>query len=90
MAYLKSLREFIEQHGSQRAAEAAKYQAEIELLQKYLPTQLTDDEIRAEAQLLVDSGNDKRGMVMKALKEKHGAAIDGKRAMAVLEQMGLK
>lgn len=89
-AYLKSLRDFIEQHGGEKADQAAKYQAEIELLTAYLPKQLTDDEIRAEAEAIRATGEERKGMVMKALKEKHGAALEGRHAMSVLDQMGFK
>lgn len=89
-AYLKSLREFIDQHGAERPAETAKYRAEIEQLEAYLPKQLTDDELRGEIEALRQSGQDKKGLVMKALKEKHGAAVDGKRAATILDEMGIK
>lgn len=90
-AYLKSLREFIETHGEARPEEARKYQAEIDFLEPYLPKQLSDEEIRAEVQQLLDDGVEPRkGMIMKALKEKHGAALDGRRATAILDEMDIK
>lgn len=88
-AYLKSLREFIEQYGTARPDEAARYQREIEILSNYLPKQLSDEEIRAEAAAIQASGETRRGMIMKALKEKHGAALDGRRANQLLEEMGI-
>lgn len=90
VAYLKSLREFIEQHGEARQDEAAKYQREIEILGEYLPRQLSDDEIRAAITEIQASGESKKGMIMKALKEKHGAALEGRRATAMLDEMGIK
>lgn len=89
-AYLKSLREFIEQHGVTRPEEATKYQREIEILGAYLPKQLSDDEIRAAVSEIQGTGESRKGMIMKALKEKHGAALDGKRATALLDEMGVK
>jgi uncharacterized protein len=90
VAYLKSLREFNDQHGAERPAQAEQYRREIAMLEAYLPRQLSGDEIRAAAKVLVDAGETRKGMVMKALKEQHGAALDGRRAMAVLEDLGLK
>jgi len=89
-AYLKSLREFIDQHGTTRPEEAAKYSREIEILSAYLPKQLTDDEIKSEVAALQAGGETKRGMIMKALKEKHGAALDGRRANQILGELGIQ
>lgn len=90
LAYVKSLRDFIEQHGAAYADQVAKFRFEIELLQQYLPKQLSDDELRAEIEGLRAAGQDKKGLVMKALKEKHGAAVDGKRAATILDELGIK
>jgi uncharacterized protein YqeY len=90
VAYVKSLREFIDQHGATRPEEAAKYQKEIEVLAAYLPKQLSDDEIRAAITEIQASGESRKGMIMKALKEKHGAALEGRRATALLDEMGIK
>lgn len=89
-AYLKSLREFIDQHGASRPDEATKYQREIGILSAYLPKQLTDDEIRTAVSEIQATGESRKGMIMKALKEKHGAALDGRRATALLDEMGIK
>ncbi|MCX7718724.1 MAG: GatB/YqeY domain-containing protein [Candidatus Sumerlaeaceae bacterium] len=89
-AYIKSLREFIAQHGSERPAEAQRYEAEIALVEHYLPKALTADELRAEIEVLRAAGTDKKGLIMKALKEKHGAAVDGKAAATLLDEMGIK
>jgi uncharacterized protein len=89
-AYLKSLREFIEQHGAARPAESDKYKAEIALLEVYLPKQLSDEELHAEVESIIAGGETRKGLIMKALKEKHGAAVDGKRATTILDQMGIK
>ena len=90
VAYLKSLREFIDQHGGERPETCDKYRAEIALLEAYLPRQLSDDELQMAIKELCAAGTDKKGLVMKALKEKHGAAVDGRRAAALLDAMGIK
>jgi uncharacterized protein len=90
MAYIKSLREFIDQHGAERAGEAVKYQKEIDILTAYLPKQLTDEEIKAGVAELQAGGVVAKGMIMKALKEKHGAGLDGRRAAILLDELGVK
>jgi uncharacterized protein YqeY len=89
-AYVKSLREFIDQHGATRPDEAAKYRREIEILNAYLPRQLSDEEIKTAVAEIQSTGETRKGMIMKALKEKHGAALDGRRATALLDEMGIK
>ncbi|MCX7625764.1 MAG: GatB/YqeY domain-containing protein [Candidatus Sumerlaeaceae bacterium] len=88
-AYIKSLREFIEQHKSSKPDVCAKYEAEIAMLQEYLPRQLSESELREEIEKLRASGLNKKGLIMKALKENHGAAVDGKVAAALLDAMGI-
>jgi uncharacterized protein YqeY len=89
-AYIKSLREFIEVHKDSRPEVCSRYEAEIAMLQGYLPRQLSEAELRAEIEALRASGIDKKGLIMKALKEKHGAAVDGKAAAALLDSMGIR
>lgn len=89
-AYLKSLREYLNQHREADPVRAAQYDAEIALLTAYLPAQLSADEIRAEAEVLIAAGTTKKGLIMKALKEKHGAALDGQLAAALLTEMGIQ
>ncbi len=89
-AYIKSLREFIEQHKESKPDVCAQYEEEIAMLQSYLPRQLSEDELRAEIEALRASGLDKKGLIMKALKEKHGAAVDGKLAACLIDAMGIR
>ncbi len=89
-AYIKSLREFIEAHKASKPEVCAKYEAEIAMLQEYLPRQLSAEEIRAEVEALRAAGIDKKGLIMKALKEKHGPAVDGKLAAAMIDSLGIR
>lgn len=89
-AYIKSLREFISQHGGAKPDLCARYEAEIALLRSYLPEELSEEQLRREIERLRESGIDKKGAIMKALKEKHGAAVDGKTAAALLDAMGIR
>lgn len=86
-AYVKSLKDFIKQHGKARPAEAVRYQNEINILMEYLPRQLSDDEIRAEVRSLLDAGVTAKGLIMGELKKKHGAALDGRRAAEIAGEM---
>lgn len=89
-AYIKSLREFIDAHRSERPEVCRQYDEEIELLANYLPRQLSEAELRAEIEALRASGVDKKGLIIKALKEQHGAAVDGKLASEILDSMGIR
>lgn len=86
-AYVKSLKDFIAQHGEGRPEEAAKYQKEIDILMVYLPRQLSDEEVRAEVKGLVESGVSAKGQIMAELKKRHGAALDGRRAAEIAGEM---
>lgn len=89
-AYIKSLRGFIDAHRSERPEVCRQYEEEIELLTNYLPRQLSEAELRAEIEALRASGVEKKGLIIKALKEKHGAAVDGKLASEILDSMGIR
>lgn len=56
---------------------------EIEIINKYLPAQLTDEELEAEALNVIKEVNAKSvkdlGLVMKTAKAKFGNRVDGKR-----------
>lgn len=86
-AYVKSLKDFIAQHGQGRPDEAAKYEKEIAILMDYLPRQLTDSEIRAEVKALVEAGVSSKGLIMAELKKRHGAALDGRLAAEIAGEM---
>lgn len=77
-AYIKSQRDNIKEYSVSKPEEAQRLQKEIDTLMTYLPTQLTDDEIRAEIKTLIEQGTTSRGLIMAALKQKHGAALDGR------------
>ena len=77
--------------GAQTAASAnPNAQLKTGLKIAYLPKQLSDDEIRSAITEIQSGGESRKGMIMKALKEKHGAALDGRRATTLLDEMGIK
>lgn len=86
-AYVKSLKDFIDQHGTARPQEAQKYQGEIDILMAYLPRQLSDDEVRAEVKAIMEAGVTAKGLIMAELKKRHGAALDGRKAAEIAGEM---
>lgn len=68
-----------------RVAEIAKLETETDVLAKYLPKQLTDDELRGIIQSMVDSGAD-MGVIMKTLKSEHHGTYDAKLAAGIIKQ----
>jgi uncharacterized protein YqeY len=71
-----------EKGGRADAADAER--AEIAVIERYLPKPLSEADLRAEIESLVAaeglSGKKDLGKVMKAIKAKHGPAVDGKLA----------
>lgn len=61
--------------------------AEISVIEKYLPKVMTHDETEAAIVALISehnfSGRQDMGKLMKELKAKHGAAVDGKLASGI-------
>lgn len=90
VAYLKSLKDFIEQHGEARKEQAEAYRAEIVILEEYLPKQLSPEEIKSEVQNIQASGVTAKGLIMKNLKEKFGTGLDGRLAAKILDELGVK
>ena len=79
---IKQRRDAAEQYAKGGRDElAAKEEAEIGVLEAYLPEQASEDDIRAAiAQLIASEGLEgpkAMGPVMKAMKEKFGGATDG-------------
>ena len=56
---------------------------EKQMLEAYLPTMATAEEIRSEVAFLKASGAGNVGAIMKGLKEKFGSALDGKLASSI-------
>lgn len=74
--------------GGGRADLAAKEQAELVVLERYQPTQLSADAIRAQLQNLVSASADKNfGLLMKQAMEQFGGAADGKTVSTILKEL---
>jgi len=88
----KQRRESITQFTSgNRQDLAAKEEAELHILEGYLPKQLSDDELKTVITgIIAETGAASKkdmGTVMKAVKEKVGGAADGKRVSAMVGQL---
>jgi uncharacterized protein YqeY len=55
-------------------------QTEAKVLEAYLPATAADDEVRAEVAAAIAAGASQMGPLMKALRDKFGAGLDGKMA----------
>jgi len=92
MRQAKQRRESIE--GFEKAGRtelAEKEKKELEMLQKYLPKQLSDDDIKAKVQEAIQetgaSGAADFGKVMKPLMAKVKGQADGKRVQSILKEL---
>ncbi|HUO06167.1 MAG TPA: GatB/YqeY domain-containing protein [Candidatus Binataceae bacterium] len=61
-------------------------EAEAKVLDSYLPAAIPADEVRAAAAEAITSGASNIGAVMKALREKFGASLDGKLASDIAKE----
>lgn len=64
------------------AAELPNY--ELKILNSYLPSQLTEDELRA---IIIDSGLTNIGEIMKMLKSNYSGLFDGKMASSIIKEL---
>ena len=70
----------------QRQDLVAKETFELNLLQKYLPALLTEEEIRAFVKTLIDEGNTNFGQIMAGIMQKWPGRVEGKRAAEIVQQ----
>jgi hypothetical protein len=73
----------------ERNVDSGNQQHELEILQEFLPKQLSEQELREEIKAIIESLSEKSpkmmGAVMAGLKAKHGANYDGKLASALVK-----
>lgn len=89
---VKTRRDSFEQYTEHGRPElAAKEQAEIAVIEGYLPAQMSEDDARAAVQAAItESGAASMkdmGLVMKALMAKHKGLIDGKLAQQLVKEL---
>lgn len=63
-----------------------QYEGEAKILDGYLPTAVSEDELKAAIAHQIESGAAQMGPIMKALKEQFGARLDGKTASELVKQ----
>src|SRR5262249_19131542 len=61
-------------------------ETEARVLEPYLPPDASADEVRAEIQIAISAGASQIGAIMKALREKFGATLDGKLASELVKE----
>jgi uncharacterized protein YqeY len=59
---------------------------EAKILESYLPAATSPDDIRAEIQNAIAAGASQMGPIMKALRDKFGASLDGKVASELAKE----
>lgn len=69
-----------------RADLIAENEAQAKMLAEYLPPELAADEVRAAIGEIIANGANQMGAVMKALRERFGAQLDGKVASEMVKQ----
>jgi len=61
-------------------------EAELKIIEGYLPAGVSEDELRATVKEAIASGAGQIGALMKALRDKFGARLDGKLASDIVKQ----
>ncbi len=61
-------------------------ETEAKILESYLPATTSPDDVRAEIQNAIDAGASQMGPIMKALRDKFGASLDGKVASELAKE----
>lgn len=68
-----------------RADLVEQYEGEAKILDGYLPAAIGADEVRAFVVERIDAGVNQIGPLMKALRDRFGAALDGKTASEIVK-----
>jgi len=84
-SHIKSVKENVEAIGKESDHAKAAF-AEIELLQKYLPEQITAEDIRKFCTGMCGGGVRNKGEILKAIKNTYGAAVDMKEASQIVAE----
>ena len=75
--YLKGAREDL----------AKKEQGEIDLIKAYLPAQLSDEELKAKIEAIIQKAGKNLGAVMKMAKDEIGASAEAKRISMIAKEL---
>lgn len=66
---------------------AKKEQGEIELIKAYLPAQLSDEELKAKIEAIIQKTGKNLGAVMKMAKDEIGASAETKRISMIAKEL---
>jgi len=69
-----------------RQALVDQNEAELKIIEGYLPAGISEDDLRAAVKEAIAGGATQIGPLMKALREKFGARLDGKLASEIVKQ----
>jgi uncharacterized protein YqeY len=84
--FLKNNNDFLKALPSSKVEERAKLVSENQILERYLPQQLSEDQLKELVTVAVNSGvNKDKGSIMKYMKENHTGLYDGKTLSSVVD-----
>jgi len=66
---------------------AKKEQGEIDLIKAYLPAQLSDEELKAKIETIIQKAGKNLGAVMKMAKDEIGASAEAKRISMIAKEL---
>lgn len=66
---------------------AKKEQGEIDLIKAYLPAQLSDEELKAKIEAIIQKAGKNLGAVMKMAKDEIGASAETKRISVIAKEL---
>ena len=66
---------------------AKKEQGEIDLIKAYLPAQLSDEELKAKIEVIIQKASKNLGAVMKMAKDEIGASAEAKRISMIAKEL---
>jgi gatB/yqey family protein len=66
---------------------AKKEQGEIDLIKAYLPAQLSDEELKAKIEAIIQKAGKNLGAVMKMAKDEIGASAEAKRISMIAKEL---
>lgn len=89
--YHKKLKKTREEYERLNLPEKVKeLDGEIAIVEKYLPKQLSNDEIRKIVEEVIKANNytaKEMGVAMKQIMSKHGSVVDGKKVQTILKEI---
>lgn len=91
-SYIKQLNQTLDAAGEKISSESKEATiSSIEFAKKYLPKELSTEQIEADAKSILDSMVDKSaksmGLIIKSLKEKYGDQFDGSKVSPLVKKL---